>query len=50
MSLGELQAELRYLRLRQQDSTSSLAKQFGKEIASVEAARLLRFGVRPRKK
>ena len=50
MSLEELQAELRYLRMRQRDSTSSLARLFGKEIALVEAARLLRFGVRPRKK
>jgi hypothetical protein len=48
MSLDQLNAELRYLRMRQRDSGSALAKLFGKEIALIEAIRLQRFGVKPR--
>ena len=47
MSLEQLNAELRYLRVRQHDAgTSVVAKLFGKEIALVETVRLQRFPTR----
>ena len=51
MSLEQLNAELKYLRVRTHSTgASSAAKLFAKEIADVEAARLKRFGVEPRRR
>jgi hypothetical protein len=51
MSLDQLNAELKYLRVREQGAgASSVGKLFAKEIAAVEAARLKQFGVVPRRR
>lgn len=51
MSLEELNYELEYLRAREQHAgTSAVRKLFAKEIAAVEAVRLKRFGVEPRRR
>ena len=47
MSLEQLNAELKYLRMRLRYAGSVLEKAFRKEIAAVENARLRRFGVSP---
>jgi hypothetical protein len=49
MSLEQLNAELRNLRIRQRAAGSSVAgKLFGKEISLIERIRLQRFGIAPR--
>jgi hypothetical protein len=49
LPLERLNAELKYLRMRLRNAGSStVAKSFLKEIASVESVRLRRFGVAPR--
>jgi hypothetical protein len=51
MSLEQLNAELKYLRARMHGAgASSVGRLFAKEIAAVEAARVKRFGVEPRRR